>query len=224
MKKVIAVVVLLIALNSTAGIVAQQLDSLTIAPTKDSTYFKRVILTDSVPKKKWSSPKKAMVLALICPGAGQVYNKKYWKLPILYVGAGVLAYFWVTNQQLYKEFETQYTTQYANVQANPTYTFVYFSEATQSYYTSVGQLSSERDTYRRYRDFSIAGSVALYAVSILDAYVDAHLKDFDLSPDLSFSVKPLFYKNNATFVTGLSLNFKLKNNKIQQSQFVKRHF
>ncbi len=98
------------------------------------------------------------------------------------------------------------------------------SNDTKSYYTSVSQLASDRDTYRRYRDLSIAGSVALYAISILDAYVDAHLRTFDLSPDLSVTAKPLFYKNNATFVTGVSLNFNFKNNRSQYNQLLKKDF
>jgi hypothetical protein len=175
-------------------------------------------------KKKWSRPKKTMVLAMILPGAGQIYNEKYWKLPFLYVGAGVLTYYWYTNQVKYDEFRDQYIKENWNLVHNPSYQFVYHSKKPSGIYTSVNQLASERDTYRRYRDLSIAGAMALYAISILDAYVDAHLRTFDVSPDLSLSVDPLFYQNNATFVSGLSLNFQFKNNRSKYNQLLKRTF
>jgi hypothetical protein len=184
-------------------------------------------LRDSVENekhKKWSRPKKTMVMAMILPGLGQAYNHQYWKLPILYAGVGALVYFWVTNQKLYREFKGEYTYQSGLLANNPTYQVYYFSKATGNVYTTVDQIASDRDTYRRYRDMSIAGSVVLYGISILDAYVSAHLMDFDLNPDLSVSIKPLFYKNNTTFVTGLSLSLNFKNNRICPNQLLKRDF
>ncbi len=177
--------------------------------------------------KELSRPKKALLYALVLPGAGQVYNKKFWKLPILYAGAGACAYFWITNHVGYKEFKSVYNVNYDSVKANSSYV-VYEDQMTYGsleVYTSLAQLANDRDTYRRYRDFSIAASVALYAISVLDAYVDAHLKDFSVSPDLSFSVKPLFYNyNNATFAPGLSLSLKLKNNRTRYNELYKNNF
>ena len=177
--------------------------------------------------KEWSRPKKALVLALVLPGAGQAYNKKYWKMPILYAGVGACAYFWISNQVAYRELKDAYLRNYYDALADPAHE-VYEANlkyGTVQVYTSIAQLSTDRDTYRRYRDFSIAGSVALYVISVLDAYVDAHLREFDLNPDLSFSIKPVFYNyNNATFAPGLSLSLRVKNNRMSSSQLYKREF
>lgn len=178
-------------------------------------------------KKKWSRPKKALVWALVLPGAGQAYNHRYWKMPILYAGIGACAYFWITNQVGYSEFKKAYDRNYTAQQADPTYVIYEdnLKHGTLQVYTSLAQLSSDKNTYRRYRDLSIAASVALYGISILDAYVDAHLREFDLSPDLSFSVKPLFYNyNNATFAPGLSLVLKVKNNRTHYNQLYRGSF
>jgi len=179
---------------------------------------------DTTKSKKWPPHKRAMALAVVCPGAGQIYNKKFWKLPILYAGTGAIMYFWITNQTGFREFKSMYNDTYDKMKADPTYTPFYFSERTQSYYTSINQLSTERDTYRRYRDFAIAGAIALYAISIMDAYIDAHLKNFDLSPDLSLSIKPLFYAYNNTNFTGISLGLKFKDNRKYNNQLIKSSF
>jgi hypothetical protein len=187
-----------------------------------------IIVTDKKKKERnWSRPKTAMVWAMVLPGAGQAYNRKFWKMPILYVGAGVLAYYWITNQRGYSEFNKAYDRNYDILLNDPSYQ-VYednLKYGSSFVYTSIDQLATERDTYRRYRDMSIAGSVILYTISILDAYVDAHLSTFDLNPDLSLSVKPMFYNyNNVTFAPGLSLSLNFKNNRISKNQLIKRVF
>ncbi|HVD98679.1 MAG TPA: DUF5683 domain-containing protein [Cytophagaceae bacterium] len=177
-------------------------------------------------KQPLSAPKKALLLSLALPGAGQAYNKKYWKMPILYAGIAACAYFWVTNQQAYHEFKNAYDRNYIALQANPDFIIYedHLKYGSLQVYTSLAQLSTDRDTYHRYRDLSIAGSVALYAIAALDAYVDAHLKEFDLSPDLSLSVKPTFFKyynNNATFTPGISMGLRFKNNRSFDNQLYK---
>lgn len=174
--------------------------------------------------EKWSRPKKTMVLAMLMPGAGQVYNQKYWKLPILYAGVGAVVYFLYTNQKTYNELKGAYTYYNTMLTANHAFSFSFPSSNTGNTYTSVNQLATDRDTYRRYRDMSIAGAAVLYVISVLDAYVDAHLRTFDLNPDLSVSINPLFYKNNTTFVTGISLNFNFKNNRIRSNQLSRKYF
>ncbi len=220
-------------------LIAQQIDSMYV-PVADSAAKKVPIPSgqksesydtstagQKVKRQPLSRPKKALLWALVLPSAGQAYNKKFWKMPILYAGVGACAYFLITNQRGYSELKSAYNRNYDALEDNPTHKIYEdnLKYGTVQVYTSLAQLSSDRDTYRRYRDLSIAGSVALYAISILDAYVDAHLKEFDLSPDLSFSVKPLFYNyNNATFAPGLSLNLRLQNNRIQYNQLYRNGF
>ncbi len=219
------------------ALIAQQIDSMYV-PVADSAAKKIPVpsgqKTDSFDTSKaaqkekrqpLSRPKKAMIWAMVLPSAGQAYNRKYWKMPILYAGIGACAYFLITNQQGYSEMKSAYNRNYDALEANPNHEIYEdnLKYGTVQVYTSLAQLSSDRDTYRRYRDLSIAGSIAFYAISILDAYVDAHLKEFDLSPDLSFYAKPLFYNhNNATFAPGLSLGLKFQNNRIRNNQLYKR--
>jgi hypothetical protein len=190
-------------------------------PVSADTIIRPVITKDSLladssqmKRKPWSRPKKAMVWAMVLPGAGQAYNRTYWKMPILYAGLGVLTYMVVINQGGYSEFSTQYEHHYKMGAEDPTYTFIWHSSRTDFNYSTLNQLRTERDAFRRQRDLAAAGILLCYTISILDAYVTAHLKDFDLSPDLSMSVKPMFYTyNNATFIPtpGVSLSLKFKN-------------
>ena len=172
-----------------------------------------------VKKKGLSSPKRAMLLSMACPGLGQAYNKKYWKLPILYAGVTLLAYFWITNQQGYSEMKgaaEAYQNSYDP--SSPTLpVFQSFTSKNDGFtYTSISQVKIARDDYRSNRDLSVVLSITLYAVQILDAYVDAHLKEFDVSKDLSLKITPLIYQNNnANFgnyniTTGVNLCFTLK--------------
>ncbi len=226
------------SLLSSHKLLAQQEDS-SIVHERDSMMYKNVPVDTETEaekaydkaeakkkkNKKWSHPKKVMVWAMVLPGSGQFINKKYWKMPILYGFAAAAGYFWITNESAYREFKHQFNIQYDSVHNRPAYTFDYYSTRTGLDYTTVNQLSSQRDTYRRFRDFAIAGSIALYAISILDAYVDAHLSTFSLSPDLSMVLKPVFISyNSATFAPGLSLSLKFKNNRIPNNLLLRSDF
>jgi hypothetical protein len=160
--------------------------------------------TTSTPKKKAKNPQnvaasKAARLSAIVPGLGQVYNKKYWKLPILYAGAAAITYFVIINSQDYNTFKEAYTTRKAG--GIDKYVGIY----------SEDQLILLRDDARRYRDMSIIFGVGLYALNIIDAYVDRHLMEFDVSDELSMNVRPFLYTANyRQFAPGLTLNFALR--------------
>ncbi len=145
---------------------------------------------------KKHSPKKAALMSAACPGLGQIYNKKYWKLPIIYVGLGALAYSINYNNTKYKQYLYDLKDSYDN-----TYTGLY----------STDQLNSLQHYYHRYRDLSVIGAAALYLINIVDASVDAHLFTFDVSEDLSFQLHPTFintaYVNH--YSAGVSLTIKL---------------
>jgi hypothetical protein len=135
---------------------------------------------DTINIKK-HSPLVAGLASAILPGAGQFYNKKYWKIPILYVGAAVDIYFIVTNLKNYNEFRQAYI---ANINGdsgttNP-YAFIY----------SASDLLSIQAYYQKYYDLSIIIGGVIYAINILDAIVDAHLFYYDISDKLSMSVTP----------------------------------
>ncbi len=157
-----------------------------------------------------SDVKKATTLSLICPGAGQIYNKSYWRAPIVLGGMASMIYVIDWNNRGYKRFKTAYALR-ADFDLNPgNYPDgVSKDEFTGRY--SASYLKNLRDAYRRNRDLCLILTAAVYAFQAVDAHVDAHLKDFDVSDDLTVSMEPLFdyqYSNvhGATPIFGFNIN------------------
>ena len=145
-----------------------------------------------LPKQWVPNPTKATWMALVFPGGGQIYNKKYWKLPIFYAGFAGCAYALTWNNRMYKDYFSAYKDA-----MNNNWTAKSITELIPKRYlerTSANQvtelLRKRKDTYRRYRDISVFAFIAVYALSVIDAYVDAELSNFDISPDLSMRVEP----------------------------------
>ena len=111
------------------------------------------------------SPRKAVLYSLICPGLGQIYNKKYWKIPFIYGGGGAFLYYINYNQLKYRKFRNAYDLAFKN----GTKDNVVIDGFTYSYEA----LPLGRDYYRRYRDWSVAGLAAIYLLNVIDAMVDA---------------------------------------------------
>ena len=164
-----------------------------------------------VPNAKW-----ALVFAII-PGGGQIYNRKYWKLPIVYGGFMGLTYAITWNGGYYNEYRNAYrdiSLLLAGVEGGGD-SWVNFIQSGQNEETVNkdwlrGVLRGKVDYYRRNRDLSIIGAVALYALSMIDAFVDAKLFDFDISPDLSLRVEPYLapdYYNRTNLGISCRLNF-----------------
>jgi len=164
------------------------------------------------------SPKKASIYAALFPGLGQVYNRKYWKLPIVYGGYAGLIYVLGWNNNNYKDFFQGYRiiAQYGsaaglkteersfldNLIKNPSVSLD--NPATFKYIAT--QLKSGKDYYRRNRDLTIIGIAALHVLSIIDASVDANLFDFDISDDLSMRVEPMpINLGSQNYVMGLNV-------------------
>lgn len=145
-------------------------------------------------------PNKAVLYSAIFPGLGQIYNRKYWKLPLVYGGFLGFAYAISWNGRQYSDYTRAYKAIMKEDPLAPENFNVWsvfirrgltadnISEAYIATYRS--SFKRQRDAYRRYRDLSIIGAVALYGLCMIDAYVDAHLFDFDISPDLSLRVEP----------------------------------
>ncbi len=130
--------------------------------------------------------KKATTLSTICPGAGQIYNGSYWKVPIVLGGIATFAYVIDWNNRGYQRFKTAYNQRsYAN--ANGLEPFDEFKD-----YRNLdeNQMKKYKDSYRRNRDFCIILAAGFYVLNIIDAHVDAHLRDYDISDDLSFTMGP----------------------------------
>ncbi|MCQ2344928.1 MAG: DUF5683 domain-containing protein [Paludibacteraceae bacterium] len=153
------------------------------------------------------NPQTALWLAFTFPGLGQIYNRKYWKLPIIYgLGVGIGYAISYTNN-LYKDYLVGYQS-FSSTRPNPK---LYEPLIPKNYpEANVGTyLKNQMNDYRRYRDLSIVAAVALYALTIVDAFVDAQLSDFDISPDLSMKVKPSVEKVNqeSSVGVGMQVNF-----------------
>ncbi len=133
-------------------------------------------------------PNKSLWLALSFPGAGQIYNRKYWKLPIIYGGAMGVAYAISFYGGYYNDYMQGYR-DYTDKDPNTNYHLELIPKGYPE--SSAGTYVKNRvNSYRRYRDIFIVVGVAVYALSVIDAYVDAQLADFDISTDLSMKVRP----------------------------------
>lgn len=133
-------------------------------------------------------------MGAIIPGYGQIYNRKYWKLPIVYGGFLGCAYAISWNGTMYSDYKKAYRDIIDNDPTTNSFMdilpegYTIESLGGMSQYTKT--LQTKQNTYRRYRDLSIVITVALYAITLVDAYVDAQLFDFDISPDLTMHVMP----------------------------------
>jgi hypothetical protein len=124
-------------------------------------------LVEEIVEPKPHSPKTASILSMALPGLGQLYNRKYWKAPLVWGGLGAAAYFMVENRRMMRDMNSEFAQLYAAGSA-----------------PSASQIQ-ERDRLRNNRDLAILGGTAFYALQIIDATVDAHFYKFDINQDLS---------------------------------------
>lgn len=147
---------------------------------------------EQVQKAFVPKPTKALWLSLVLPGAGQIYNRKYWKLPIIYGGFLGCAYALTWNQMMYRD----YSQAYLDIMDDDPNTKSYLDMLPPRYDITGREdqfkkiFKRKKDFYRRYRDLSAFCFIGVYLLSVVDAYVDAQLSEFDISPDLSMKVEP----------------------------------
>lgn len=188
-------------------------DSLTQAVLITADSAANAVTIPEIPKTAFKpNPTKSVLFALI-PGMGQIYNRKYWKLPLVYGGLMGCMYAITWNNKMYKDYlgiyESNMQDAYAyqkvldsgdeeaiaNFQFNPKWASLRGIEnaATDVFNTRYQDgYKSRKNYFRRYRDLSIIIGIGVYALSIIDAYVDAQLFDFDISPDLTMRVEPVY--------------------------------
>lgn len=135
------------------------------------------------------SPKKAALRSAILPGLGQIYNKKYWKLPIVYGALGTSAGVFLYNLGQYRATRFAYRVKY-NMRVNHTDSALYSQIKPTLQPLSEESLRFYRGQFRRDIDYSALVFLLLWGLNVVDAAVDAHLKSFDVSPDLSLQIKP----------------------------------
>ena len=151
------------------------------------------VATQKKQKRDWATwspdPQRALWMALVIPGGGQIYNRKYWKLPIIYGGFMGCLYAMSWNNTMYKDY----------------------SQAYLDIMDSDPNTQSRKDKYRRWRDMSFFCLIGVYALSVIDAYVDAELSQFDISNDLSLKVEPAIINNGSSnnILNGSSIGVNL---------------
>lgn len=166
-------------------------------PTSDETW----IIQDSIsPPKAYNplAPSKAAFYSAVLPGLGQVYNKKYWKVPVIYAGMATGIYFYIENNKDYNRFRDAYKRRLAG----------YTDDEFQG--ISTNRLIDAQKSAQKNKDVSIIVAVLFYLVNVVDANVDAHLQQFNVSDDLSVQPKIDLDQvmNNANY--GLSLRYTIK--------------
>lgn len=160
-----------------------------------------------------ADPDMAVWLAAVVPGLGQIYNRQYWKLPIVYGGAMGLAYAISWNNQMYIDYRKAYVD---IIDANPDSKFyenvlpkgVVIDSSNKDYYTRT--IKNKQDSYLRNRDLCIICAGVLYLLSMIDAYVDAQMADYDISPDLSLQVAPAVLPPSQYQQTDTSIGLRCK--------------
>lgn len=171
---------------------------------KNTVVASSTAATDSAKKKKVHeyNPGKAALRSAIIPGWGQVYNRKYWKVPIVYGALGTTAGIFFYNLKNYRDTRFAYRVKY-NMRVNFTDSALYSQIKDVLKPLSESSLRSYRDQFRRDIDYSAVFFLIMWGLNVVDAAVDAHLKSFDVSPDLSLRIKP--GKSEIAGTTGLSL-------------------
>lgn len=168
----------------------------------------------TIPKKRFiPNSNRSVWLAMVFPGAGQIYNRKYWKLPIVYGGFVGCAYALNWNNKMYKDYSQAYLDIMDDDPNTKSYEdFLPLNSSITGQEARFKEIFRKRkDLYRRQRDLSIFCFIGVYLLSIIDAYVDAELSDFDISNDIGLKIEPaLFNDGNSKKFNSVGLQCSLK--------------
>lgn len=171
----------------------------------------RVVVRDTIVHKTNTidplSPSKAAFYSAILPGLGQIYNKRYWKVPLVYGAIGTGLYFYITNKDQYHRYRNAYKRRLAGFHDDEFYDIDGSGINEGNPDVSMDALRRAQEYYQRYKDLSLLITIGLYALNIIDANVDAHLKQHNISDELT--LRPFIIPNdfNVGTTVGLSLNF-----------------
>ncbi|WP_419211024.1 DUF5683 domain-containing protein [Maribacter sp. X9] len=173
-----------------------------------------IIIEDSllVEKKAFNplAPSKAAFYSAILPGLGQIYNKRYWKLPIVWGAIGGSVYMYTWNNDNYQQFRTAFKRRQAGFTDDKFYDINGDNAAGADPDLDLEDLEYQQERFQRDRDLWLVVSIGMYALNIIDANVDAHLQQFNIDDDLSIDFKPYFDLNQVTNTPnyGMALTFK----------------
>lgn len=205
--------------NAQLEMKATKLSGDTVVPPKESVVVMDLDVDNSLPVLNLEpvpfkpNPTKAVLYSAACPGLGQIYNRKYWKLPIVYGGFLGVVYAVSWNGGYYDDYKQAYRDLALGT-----------GNSWENFYPDVGDIESDpnrkqqlldrlrrnKDYFRRNRDLAILVGVGLYALCMIDAYVDAQLYDFNMSQDLSMTVSPMLMPPTATTRASVGLQCTIR--------------
>ena len=168
-------------------------------PGMDTTGFSKLIDSVYIDETTLNRPKIAAFYSAALPGLGQIYNRSYWKLPIIYGGFATMGYFIDYNNKKYQQFRNAYLEKVS-----------YPEDEWQDPLTlglSKDNLQRGIDYYRRNRDLLMILLVGVYFIQVLDAHIEAHLMEFDISEDLSLNLRPSYHPPD--YMTAQEMGLKL---------------
>lgn len=149
------------------------------------------------------APSKAAFYSAILPGLGQAYNKKYWKIPVVYAALGTGIYFYVRNDQQYDRYRTAYKRRLAGFTDDE-----FTNQATGEQLLSDDALIDAQKFYSKNKEIALLVTIGLYVLNIVDANVDAHLMQFNVNEDLTVSPDYKFNEIDRRSNFGLTLNYR----------------
>ncbi len=184
--------------------VTQETDSVTTGLKAEN-----IVIIDSLVKEKKAidplAPSKAAFYSALLPGLGQIYNKSYWKAPIVWGALGGSIYMYTFNNDSYQQFRTAFKRRQAG------FTDDEFNGEGEFSFLSDSVLENQQERFQEQRDLWLVASIALYVLNIIDANVDAHLKQFNIDDDLSFDFEPYLdlnpITNNPNYGMALTIKF-----------------
>ena len=179
-------------------------EALMLQPGMDTTGMNLQIDSIYIDEETLNRPKKAGYLSAILPGLGQAYNNRYWKIPIIYGAFGTIGYFIGWNNKKYQQYRNAYLLK----KSFP------LDELNDQLAIDISEDNLERglDYYRRNRDLLMVVLVGVYLIQVLDAHIDAHLMEFDVTEDLTFKIEPGFESQSLWTSRQYGLKFTLNFN------------
>jgi hypothetical protein len=173
-----------------------------------------IVIQDSIFEKRKKinplAPSKAAFYSAVLPGLGQIYNKRYWKVPIVYVVIGTGVYAYTYNDDLYDRFRTAFKRRQAGFTDDEFYDINGDNAQGASPDLDTDDLERQQENYQRDRDLALVITIAMYALNIIDANVDSHLKQFNVDEDLSMDIKPYLDLNPITNNPNYGIAFTIK--------------
>lgn len=184
-------------------------DSLKTNLSQEGIVFQNSVIEKRKPINPLA-PSKAAFYSAVLPGLGQIYNKRYWKVPIVYAAIGTGVYVYTFNDDFYDRFRTAFKRRQAGFTDDEFYDINNDNAVGAPPDLDLDDLERQQENYQRDRDLALVLTIAMYALNIIDANVDSHLKQFNIDEDLSMDIQPYLDLNPITNNPDYGIAFTIK--------------